>query len=84
MPATWRIPSPRVQNEALVCEIGAKFFGGIALTTEVIDDVTIDVNADPAQPILPLLMSTVTVVPAETPMDSPCRHACGHRSLCLG
>ncbi len=60
----------RVQNEALVCEIGAKFFGGIALTSEVVDDLTIDINADPAQPILPLLMSTVTVVPAETPMDS--------------
>ncbi|MEZ5935729.1 MAG: ABC transporter substrate-binding protein [Alphaproteobacteria bacterium] len=60
----------RVQNEALVCEIGAKFFGGIALTSEVVDDLTIDITADPAQPILPLLMSTVTVVPAETEMDS--------------
>lgn len=55
---------------SVVCEIGAKFFGGMTITTEVVDDLTIDVTADPAQPILPLLMSTVTVVPAETPMDS--------------
>ena len=36
---------------------------------DVVDDVTIDFKADPAQPILPLLMSTVTIVPSETPMD---------------
>jgi peptide/nickel transport system substrate-binding protein len=39
------------------------------LTTEVVDDLTVDVTATPPQPILPLQMSTVTVVPAETPMD---------------
>ncbi|MCP4382813.1 MAG: peptide ABC transporter substrate-binding protein, partial [Hyphomicrobiales bacterium] len=60
----------RVQSEDISCEIGAKFFGGIDLTGEVVDDTTIDITADPAQPILPLLMSTVTVVPDGTPMDS--------------
>jgi peptide/nickel transport system substrate-binding protein len=60
----------RIKSPDIVCEIGAKFFGGMELTTEVVDDTTIDVTADPAQPILPLLMSTVTVVPAEAPMDS--------------
>jgi peptide/nickel transport system substrate-binding protein len=60
----------RVKSDQISCEIGAKFFGGIELTTEVIDDTTIDITADPAQPIMPLLMSTVTVVPSETPMDS--------------
>lgn len=59
----------RIKNETILCEIGSKYFGGIALTTNVIDDVTIDITADPAQPILPLLMSTVTVVPSETPLD---------------
>ena len=44
---------------------------------------TIDITADPAQPILPLLMSTVTVVPAETPMDSVRRPADRHRALHL-
>jgi peptide/nickel transport system substrate-binding protein len=60
----------RIKSDQIVCEIGAKFFGGMELTTEVVDDTTIDVTADPAQPILPLLMSTVTVVPAEAPMDA--------------
>lgn len=60
----------RMKSEALTCEIGAKFFGGIALTTNVVDDTTIDITADPAQPILPLLMSTVTVTRDSEPMDA--------------
>ncbi|WP_292294402.1 ABC transporter substrate-binding protein [Marivita sp.] len=60
----------RTTGDQIVCEIGAKFFGGIAITTDIVDEHTIDITADPAQPILPLLMSTMTVVPAETPMDS--------------
>ncbi len=60
----------RTVGDQIVCENGAKFFGGMTLTTEVVDDLTIDITADPAQPILPLLMSTLTVVPSETPMDS--------------
>lgn len=60
----------RIKSDQISCEIGAKFFGGIELTTNVVDDTTIEIKADPAQPILPLLMSTVTVVPSETAMDS--------------
>jgi len=60
----------RMKSETLSCEIGAKFFGGIDLTTTVVDDTTIDIKADPAQPILPLLMSTVTVAPSDAPMDA--------------
>lgn len=60
----------RTVGDQIVCENGAKFFGGMTLTSEVVDEHTIDITADPAQPILPLLMSTLTVVPAETPMDS--------------
>ena len=39
------------------------------LTPTVVDDQTLDIAADPAQPILPLLMSTLTIVPEETPME---------------
>ena len=60
----------RIKSEAISCEIGAKYFGGVDLTTNVDDDNTIDITANPAQPILPLLMSTVTVIPAETSMDA--------------
>ena len=58
-----------IANPAIVCEIGAKFFGGMTVTEEVVDDTTIDITTDPAQPILPLLMSTMTVVPSEAPSD---------------
>jgi peptide/nickel transport system substrate-binding protein len=60
----------RIKSEQISCEIGAKFFGGIALTSNVVDDQTIDITADPAQPILPLLMSTVTIMRSDEPMDS--------------
>lgn len=60
----------RTTGDKIVCEIGAKYFGGMELTTNVVDANTIDITADPAQPILPLLMSTMTVVPAETAVDS--------------
>lgn len=59
----------RTLSPDLTCEIGAKFFGGMTLTATPVDDVTIDVKSDPAQPILPLLMSTLTIVPSETPME---------------
>ena len=60
----------RIKSKSISCEIGAKFFGGMELTTNIVDDLTIDITADPAQPILPLLLSTVTVTPSETPMDA--------------
>ncbi|MCA8880050.1 MAG: peptide ABC transporter substrate-binding protein [Rhodobacteraceae bacterium] len=59
----------RTLSPDLTCEIGAKFFGGMKITPTVVDAHTIDITADPAQPILPLLMSTLTIVPAETPME---------------
>ena len=59
----------RTTSDQLTCEIGAKFFGGMKLTTAVVDDSTLDITSDPAQPILPLLFSTMTMVPAETPME---------------
>ncbi|SFR44429.1 ABC transporter substrate-binding protein [Litoreibacter janthinus] len=59
----------RMKSPAIACEIGAKFFGGIDITSNIIDAHTIDVTADPAQPILPMLMSTVTVTPSDTPLD---------------
>ncbi|MEZ5476500.1 MAG: ABC transporter substrate-binding protein [Thiolinea sp.] len=59
----------RTLSDKISCELKARYFGNMALTTEVIDDYTIDVTADPAQPILPLLLSALTIVPAETPVE---------------
>ena len=44
----------RVLSDKISCEIGAKYFGGMTITPTVVDDVTIDITSDPAQPILPL------------------------------
>jgi peptide/nickel transport system substrate-binding protein len=58
----------RVVDKQITCEIGAKYFGGMTITATPVDATTIDIKADPAQPILPLLLSTVTIVPSETPI----------------
>ena len=60
----------RFTGGGISCEIGDKFFGGIELTTNVVDDMTIDITPNPAQPIMPLLASTMTVVPSEEPLDA--------------
>lgn len=59
----------RSLNPDMVCENGVKFFGGIELTTEIVDPQTIDITANPPQPILPLPMSVMTIVPSDTPME---------------
>lgn len=53
-------------SDKFVCETGAKYYGGMTLTVAVVDENTVDITSDPAQPILPLLMSTLTVLPSET------------------
>ncbi|MGY0406598.1 ABC transporter substrate-binding protein, partial [Pseudoalteromonas sp. SYSU M81241] len=46
-----------------------RYFGGMTVEATVVDDHTIDFAADPVQPILPLLLSLVTIVPEETPVE---------------
>jgi peptide/nickel transport system substrate-binding protein len=58
----------RATSDKLTCET-PRYFGETKLGFEVVDDHTIDITADPAQPILPLLMSLVTIVPSETPIE---------------
>lgn len=58
----------RIMSDKNTCE-SRRYFGGIKVTPTVVDDYTIDFSADPVQPILPLLMSLVTIVPEETPLE---------------
>lgn len=58
----------RAMDKALTCET-PRYFGGLTITAEVVDGSTIDFKADPVQPILPLLLSLVTIVPEETPIE---------------
>lgn len=58
----------RAMSVKLTCET-PRYFGDTKLSFNVVDDSTIDITADPAQPILPLLLSLVTIVPSETPVE---------------
>ncbi|WP_020680528.1 ABC transporter substrate-binding protein [Marinobacterium rhizophilum] len=60
----------RATSPKLSCEIGAKYFGGIELTPKIIDAHTIDFTAKVGQPILPLLMSSLTIVPSGLSPDA--------------
>lgn len=58
----------RILSDKNACE-SRRYFGGIKIEAKIVDDHTVDFNADPVQPILPLLMSLVTIVPEETPLE---------------
>jgi peptide/nickel transport system substrate-binding protein len=58
----------RAFSDKLTCET-PRYFGDTKLNLSVVDDNTIDITATPAQPILPLLLSLVTIVPSDTPME---------------
>ena len=58
----------RAMSDQLTCET-PRYFGDTKLSFNVVDDYTVDVSAEPAQPILPLLLSLVTIVPSETPVE---------------
>jgi len=58
----------RIMSDKNACE-SRRYFGGMKISTNVVDDYTIDFKVEPAQPILPLLVSLITIVPEETPME---------------
>lgn len=58
----------RVFSDQITCE-SKRYFADTKLDFNIVDPNTIDIKATPAQPILPLLMSLVTIVPSETPME---------------
>ncbi|MFN7124865.1 MAG: ABC transporter substrate-binding protein [Allorhizobium sp.] len=58
----------RIMSDKNTCE-SRRYFGGMTVTPTVVDDYTVDFKADPVQPILPLLLTLVTMVPEETPLE---------------
>ncbi|WP_152046777.1 ABC transporter substrate-binding protein [Aureimonas psammosilenae] len=58
----------RATSPKISCEL-SRYFGDTKLTATAVDPTTLDVKAEPPQPILPLLMSVLTVVPSETPIE---------------
>lgn len=58
----------RAGSDQITCEI-SRYYEGISITPKVVDANTIDFTTEPAQPILPLLMSLLTIVPSETAIE---------------
>ncbi len=58
----------RAGSSEITCEI-SRYYEGIEITPTVVDENTIDFATEPAQPILPLLLSLLTIVPSETPIE---------------
>ncbi|MCH4562080.1 ABC transporter substrate-binding protein [Halomonas sp. EGI 63088] len=58
----------RAMSDQISCEI-ARYYSGMEITPAIVDEHTIDFTAEPAQPIMPLLMSLLTIVPSETPVE---------------
>jgi len=67
----------RTLNPKLDCTNRQKFFGGVMLTPKVIDAQTLEIATVPPQPILPTLLSTLTIVPASTPLDQAVKNPVG-------
>jgi peptide/nickel transport system substrate-binding protein len=59
----------RLMNANLTCMTRNKFFTPGTFTAKVVDDYTVDIDADPAQQILPSLLSTLVIISPKTPMD---------------
>lgn len=59
----------RIKKPEFGCEVGVKYFGDIAFETNAVDDLTVEITTTPGSPILPLLLSTVAIMPSETNAD---------------
>lgn len=58
----------RIMSDKNACE-SQRYFGGMTISAEIVDENTVDFKVDPVQPILPLLLSLVTIVPEDTPVE---------------
>jgi peptide/nickel transport system substrate-binding protein len=56
----------RTMNPALDCITRTKFFAAAKLDVTAIDDLTVEVKTEPAQPILPILFSTLAIASPKT------------------
>ncbi len=67
----------RTLDPRIDCEIRIKFFGGLKVTPEVVDDTTIDIKTDKPAPIMPTMMGTMTIVSPNTVVGERTRDPVG-------
>jgi peptide/nickel transport system substrate-binding protein len=56
----------RTLDPRIDCEIRIKFFGGMEVTPEPVDDYTLDIKTKEPAPILPTMMGTMTITSPNT------------------
>lgn len=66
----------RLKNEALTCRDRTKI-RGVELKTAVVDELTLDITANPPQVLMPTLLSFIGVASPNTPMDQMSRAPIG-------
>lgn len=72
-----KVAFARLLNEKLDCEIRVKYFGGLTVDVSVLDEHEVEIKTNQPVPILPTLLSTVTVPAPSTPHDDYSRQPIG-------
>ncbi len=67
----------RTMDTALTCMVRNKFFGKVKFSFKVVDPYTLNITTDPAQPILPTVLSTMTITSPNTKMGEASRKPAG-------
>ncbi|PRX47549.1 peptide/nickel transport system substrate-binding protein [Prauserella shujinwangii] len=67
----------RTVSSDIGCNVDGYVFGDSELTTKVVDDTTLEVTSAEPDPILPLRLSFVEIVPAETDAEGKVREPVG-------
>lgn len=72
-----KVALARLLNEKLDCEIRVKYFGGLTVDVGVLGEHEVEIKTNRPVPILPTLLSTVTVAAPSTPHDEYSRRPIG-------
>ncbi len=67
----------RTMDTALTCMVRNKFFGSTKFSFKVVDPYTLDITTDPAQPILPTVLTTMTITSPNTKLGEASRKPAG-------
>lgn len=67
----------RAMMPELACDVAGQFFGDQELTTKVVDDFTLEVTTATPDPILPLRLSFIGIVPTTTDTTAKVREPIG-------
>ncbi len=67
----------RIMSPDITCVDRGKMLGGVSLSAEKVDDLTVDISGDSAMPISPTMMGAVAMVSPNTPANEATREPIG-------